>query len=320
MSDGREEQQKSITVQEFSQASDLGLDLEVLNMGAVENEIASPRIQKLGLALAGFTGYLHRDRVQILGGTEINYLQALDSKARSEAVQGLRDMGVCCIVVTRGLEVPLELHQLAVSASIPLLRTTELSSTSISRISHYLEKRLSPRMTVHGVLLDLYGLGVLLLGPSGIGKSECGLELVLKGHRMVADDYVEITRQGENRLSGTGGPVLKHHMELRGLGIINIKELFGVSATGVEQTIDLVVRLERWNPNAEYDRLGLDQSSIDFLDVSLPLVDMPVAPGRNIAILVEVAARVHLLRQRGFRPSQELQGDGFKEKSKSEGS
>jgi len=315
MSKGRGEQRESITVREFSHARDLGLDFEVLNVGAMENEIASPRIQKLGLALAGFTGYLHPDRVQILGGSEVNYLQVLDPGARSAAVLGLRDEGISCIVITRGLEAPPELCELAASAAIPLLRTSALSSTSISRISQFLEKRLSPRITIHGVLIDVYGLGVLVLCPSGIGKSECGLELVLKGHRMVADDYVDITRQGEDRLSGTGGPVLKHHMELRGLGIINIKELFGVSATGVAQTIDFVVRLERWNPDAEYDRLGLDQSSIEFLGVVLPLVDIPVAPGRNIATLVEVAARVHLLRQRGFRPSTELDGGRFMDDS-----
>ena len=185
---------------------------------------------------------------------------------------------------------------------IPLLRSSALSSISIAKISGYLEKRLAPRMTIHGVLIEIFGLGVLLLGPSGIGKSECALELVLKGHRLITDDSVEITRRGIDRLSGSGGKVLKHHMELRGLGIINIKELFGISATGASKVVDFAVRLERWNPEAEYDRLGLDQDAIKFLGVSIPLVNMPVAPGRNVATLVEVAARIHLLRQRGYRP------------------
>jgi HPr kinase/phosphorylase len=159
-------------------------------------------------------------------------------------------------------------------------------------------------MTIHGVLLEVFGLGVLLLGPSGIGKSECALELVLKGHRLIADDLVELTRRGLDRLLGAGGETLKHHMELRGLGIINIKELFGISATGASQNVDFAVRLERWNSDTEYDRLGVERSKIEFLGVSIPLVDMPVAPGRNVATLVEVAARIHLLRQRGYQSTE----------------
>ena len=161
-------------------------------------------------------------------------------------------------------------------------------------------------MTIHGVLLEVFGLGVLILGPSGIGKSECALELVLMGHRLITDDYVELTRRGIDRITGAGGKVLRHHMELRGLGIINIRELFGISATSTSQNVDFAVRLERWKSDAEYDRLGLEHSSIEFLGVAIPLIDMPVAPGRNVATLIEVAARIHLLRQRGHRPSKEI--------------
>jgi len=204
--------------------------------------------------------------------------------------------------VTKSLEVPEALLHVAREAKIALLRSSALSSVSIARVSGYLEKRLAPRMTIHGVLIEIFGLGVLMLGPSGIGKSECALELVLKGHRLITDDYVELTRRGIDKLIGSGGKVLEHHMELRGLGIINIKELFGISATSVSKIVDFAVRLERWNPDADYDRLGLDQDTIEFLGISIPLVAMPVAPGRNVATLVEVAARIHLLRQRGYKP------------------
>jgi HPr kinase/phosphorylase len=244
--------------------------------------------------------------VQVIGSSEANYLWSLDAEARIAAVRRLKKHRICCIVVTKGLEVPEELLKFSGEERIPLLRSAVLSSISVAKITGYLERRLAPRMTVHGVLLEVFGLGVLILGPSGIGKSECALELVLKGHRLITDDYVELTRRGIDRLSGAGGKVLQHHMELRGLGIINIKELFGISATGTAQTVDFAVRLERWKSDAEYDRLGLENATIEFLGVSIPLIDMPVAPGRNIATLVEVAARIHLLRQRGYRPSTEI--------------
>jgi len=299
--------QMSVSVGELFRAAAADLQLEGLQIDrGMDNDISSPRIQKLGLALAGYTHYLHSNRVQILGGSEVNYLNILGDAERCKALQGLRGHNICCIVITKGLAVPDELISVAREEHIPVLRTRSLSSVAISKIGEYLDERLALRTSVHGVLLDVFGLGVLLLGPSGIGKSECGLELILRGHRLVADDFVEITRRGLERLVGSGGPVLKYHMELRGLGIIDIKELFGISATGHSQNIDMVVRLEKWKADAEYDRLGLEQSDIEFLGIVLPVIDMPVAPGRNVSTLIEVAARVHLLRKRGFLPSREL--------------
>jgi HPr kinase/phosphorylase len=296
-----------VTIREFITAPSLGLDFEVLQgQGGLDNQIRSSRIQKLGMALAGYASYIHADRLQLIGGSEANYLRALDSDKRWAAIQHLKNHRICCIIITRSFEAPAELLQLSAEENIPILRSATLSSVAIARITEYLEKRLAPRITVHGVLLEVFGLGVLILGPSGIGKSECALELVLKGHRLITDDYVELTRRGIDRLSGEGGKTLKHHMELRGLGIINIRELFGISATGTSHTVDFAVRLERWKSDAEYDRLGLERSSIEFLGVSIPRIDMPVAPGRNIATLVEVAARIHLLRQRGYHPSKEI--------------
>ena len=302
-------QSESVTVGEFALSGELGLDFEVIHGGGTfSNQILSPRIQKLGLALAGFTDYIHPGRVQLLGGSETNYLKMLDAEAGQRSLRGLLPLKICCVAITKGLEVPSGFASLAREAGFALLRTRAVSSIAIGRITGFLEMRLAPRTTVHGVFVEILGLGVLILGPSGIGKSECALDLVLRGHRLVADDSVEITRQGIDRLVGAGGPVLKHHMELRGLGIIDIKELFGVSATGDSLQIDFVVRLERWKPHGEYDRLGLDRPTIEIMGVPLPIVEMPVAPGRNVSTLIEVAARTHLLRRRGYGLSKEIQG------------
>lgn len=307
MSDESKPERKSCSTADLCGAHELGLSLEVLaGRDGMGNAICSPRIQKLGLALAGYTAYVHPDRVQIVGGSEMNFLQALDPTARRTAIRRLEGLHVCCIIITKGLDPPRELLEVAENGKMPILRSSALSSLVIARITNYLEERLAPEMTVHGVLLDVLGLGILLLGPSGIGKSECALELILKGHRLVADDLVEIRRRGIDRLVGEGSQVLKYHMELRGLGIIDIKELFGISATGSSQTLDLAVRLQPWKQDADYDRLGLEQSTIEFLGVSIPLIEMPMVPGRNIAALVEVAARLCLLRQRGYQPSREF--------------
>jgi HPr kinase/phosphorylase len=308
MTDGAKADSAFVTVRELIAAPSLGLDFVVLQGHAgLDNKIRSSRVQKLGMALAGYyASYIRPDCVQLIGASEADYLSALDSDKRLAAVQHLKNRQICCIIVTKNIEAPEELLTLSADENIPMLRIAALGSIAIAKITEYLERRLAPRITIHGVLLEVFGLGVLILGPSGIGKSECALELVLKGHRLITDDYVELTRRGIDRLSGEGGKTLKHHMELRGLGIINIRELFGVSAMGASHNVDFAVRLERWKSDAEYDRLGLERSSIEFLGVSIPRIDMPVAPGRNIATLVEVAARIHLLRQRGYHPSKEI--------------
>ncbi len=299
--------ENSVTVEEFVLAREVGLEFEVICGGAgMANLIHSARIQKLGLALAGFTEYIHPGRVQLIGWSEANYLKTLDPELYRKALDGLNVLGICCIVITKGLDVPVGLPARALESGTALLRTPALSSTAIEQITSFLEARLSPRTTVHGVFMEVFGLGVLILGPSGIGKSECALELVLRGHRLVSDDSVDITRRGSDRLVGAGGPVLKYHMELRGLGIIDIKELFGISATGHSHALDFVVRLERWKPDGDYDRLGLEQTTVDILGVSIPVIEMPVAPGRNMSTLIEVAARAHLLRKRGYEFSREL--------------
>lgn len=304
---GRAPAPPAVTVTALREALRAELGLQILEgESSLGNEIRSSRIQKLGLTLAGLPSYVHPGRVQIFGSSELAYLEAMEAEARARAADTLRGPRIACIVVTKGLEPPRELRKVAREQSIPLLRTDLLSSECIGRITKFLESRLARRTTVHGVMLEVSGVGVLLLGPSGAGKSECALELVLKGHRLIADDAVDITREGLGGLVARPGAVLRYHMELRGLGIIDIKELFGISATGSEQRLDLAVKLERWQPEDDHERLGVEHASVEFLGVRIPLVRMPVAPGRNVATLVEVAVRVHLLRERGLHPSKEL--------------
>ena len=291
----------TLTVGELLSDPALELDLELLQgHEAISNRIRSPRLQNLGMALVGSSEEVHPDRVQVISGAEAGYLESLGAEDRLRAIERLEKYDICCIVVTQGVEIPGELLTLASGRRIPVIRSGAPGDVSIETIARYLERRLAPRITIHGGLLEIFGLGVVILGPSGIGKSECALDLVLKGHRLIADDYIEITRRGEQGLIGEGGKALPHHMELRGLGIIDIREMFGVSATGAAQAIDFIVRLERWRSDGAYDRLGLERAGVEWLGVSVPVIDLPVAPGRNIATLVEVAARIVLL-QRGHK-------------------
>jgi HPr kinase/phosphorylase len=187
----------------------------------------------------------------------------------------------------------------------PLLRTNLSSSATIDQLTRFLEDRLAPRVVIHGVLLDLYGLGVLLFGESGVGKSECALDLVVRGHRLVSDDVVEISRKGHTLL-GTGPELTRYHMELRGVGIVNVKDLFGVAAVRMKKYVEYVIRLDPWRAGKKYDRLGLDEQTYELLGIELPFVEMPVGPGRNLSVLIEVAARNHLLKLKGYHPAREL--------------
>jgi HPr kinase/phosphorylase len=279
-------------------AAGLALDL-LAGASGLDREITLPYIQKTGLALAGFDEYLRTGRVLILGESEIRFLERMDAADRARNLRSLFARDFPCMMITMGLDGPNELADEAARADVPLLRTALPTPVAIARLTNFLEDRLAPRETRHGVLLDILGLGVLLAGESGIGKSECALDLVGRGHRLVADDTVEIRCRGQAVLIGTCPELTRHHVEIRGLGLVNVTDLFGVSATRSSKRVELVVQLERWERGREYDRLGLDTATIEILGVPVPLVTMPVAPGRNLAMLVEVAARNHLLRSRG---------------------
>jgi HPr kinase/phosphorylase len=277
-----------------------GLELDLLAGAAgLERRITLPYVQKTGLALAGFDEYLRAGRVLIFGESEVRFLERMTPADRARALRQLFQRELPCVMLTMGLDPPAELAAEADRASVPLLRTALPTPAAIARLTAMLEDRLAPRETRHGVLLDVLGLGVLLTGESGIGKSECALDLVGRGHRLVADDTIEIRCRSQAILIGTSPDLTRHHVEIRGLGLVNVTDLFGVSATRSSKRIELVVHLERWEAGREYDRLGVDASTIDLLGVNVPLVTMPVAPGRNLALLVEVAARNQLLRSRG---------------------
>ncbi|MFO0577132.1 MAG: HPr(Ser) kinase/phosphatase [Polyangia bacterium] len=285
-----------------------GLALTVLaGKAGLGRKIGGNRIQKPGLALTGFTQHVHPERLQVLGLTEVAYLRSLDEAGQRRGAQSLGSIRPCCVVVTRGLEVPLALAEAMEQANVPLLSTPLMSSVFINRVSKLLELRLAPSTQVHGVLIDVLGVGVLLLGKSGIGKSEAALDLVLRGHRLVADDVVEIRRRQPDIILGACNEIIKHHMEIRGLGILNIKDLFGISAVRDYKRVELVIELDAWREDEEYDRLGVEERRYAILDVALPMVKLPIKPGRDLASIIEVAARNQLLKQQGKHSAREFQ-------------
>jgi len=288
-------------------AASRSLDLELLAGGeGLDRRITIPHTQKTGLALSGFDAYLREGRVLVFGESEIRYLEGLDQPGRTAVLKRILAYPLPCVLVTDGLEPPVELMVEADRAHVPLLRTRTATPDAMSRLTAVLDTYLSARGVVHGVLLDILGLGVLVMGESGIGKSECALDLVVRGHRLVADDAVELRCRAQSFVLGSCPELTRHHMEIRGLGIINVQDMFGIASTRTSKRVELVVQLERWEPGREYDRLGVDDSFHELLGIRIPMVRMPVAPGRNVAILVEVAARNQLLRNSGHHAARRL--------------
>lgn len=290
-----------------SRAEAIGLPLELLGGAAgLERSICSPHIQKTGLALAGFDAYLQPARILVFGESEIRYLESLDAASRINVLAAAFSHDIPCVLITGGWTPPVELLLASDRYHVPLLRTSITTPVSIAKVEYLLDDELAERVVIHGVLMDMLGLGVLIVGESGIGKSECGLDLVVRGHRLVADDTVEVRRRGETTLIGTCPELTRYHMEVRGLGLINIRDLFGVAAIRNAKRVELVVQLERWDPDRDYERLGIDELRYDILSLKVPLIRMPVAPGRSLGVLVEVAARNQLLRTRGLNAARDL--------------
>lgn len=298
----------TLAIQELLDETEYGLELQLLaGASGLGHRVTSSRIQKPGLALTGYTEHLHPDRIQVLGNTEISYLKQLDQQSAQEHARALCAFSISCFIVTKGLAPPPVFLEAAESAGIPVLGSRHQSSTFISLITKFLEERLLPTTHLHGVLVDVLGVGVLLTGKSGIGKSECALDLVIRGHRLVADDMVFIKKKMPASLVGQSEQQIQHLMEIRGLGIINIKDLYGVSSIREKKIIDLVLELEEWDPDQEYDRLGIDDRKTTIMGVDLPHLVIPVRPGRNLAAIIEVAARNFLLKGMGYHSARDFQ-------------
>ena len=277
----------------------VGLDLE-------DRFITMPDVNRPSLQLTGFWDYFEPARVQIIGKVEYEYLERLTREERLTAYTQFFAQQVPCVIFARSLKPDAEIIELATSRNIPLLSTDKGTAAISSEIIRWLHVQLAPMISIHGVLVDVYGEGVLITGESGIGKSEAALELIRRGHRLVSDDVVEIRRVSDDTLVGSAPEITRHFIELRGIGIINVKTLFCIECVKNTQQIDLVIKLEDWNKETEYDRMGLDDQYIEYLGNKVVCHNLPVRPGRNLAIIVEAAAVNHRQKKMGYNAAQEL--------------
>lgn len=266
-----------------------------------ENDINRP-----GLQLMGFYEYFNPERIQIIGKMEFAYLSTIDEKMRRERLQLLFAQRIPALIITRELPYFAEMLELAKEYEVPLLRSKESTSNFMSGLIAFLNLTLAPRITRHGVLIEIYGEGVFITGESGVGKSETAIELVKRGHRLVADDAVEIRKVSNISLVGSSPDNIRHFLELRGIGIINARRLFGIGAVKMTEKLDLVVELEQWNPEKIYDRMGVDTEYVSLLGVKVPSLTIPVKPGRNLAVILEVAAMNNRQKKMGYNAAQEL--------------
>ena len=276
------------------------LGIELLNEGVdLDLSVADADISSPGLALAGYTQRVPEGRMQVFGETEITYLATLSESERDDRLRGLFAFDIPAVFVTKGQEVPDGMVDVAREAGIPVFRSALTTKDFYLRIKPYLAVALAPQATLHGSLADVYGVGLLFVGPSGVGKSECVLDLVERGHRLVADDLVFAERRGHDVVLGRGHPRQRHHMEIRGVGIIDIPSLFGIRAIRQQKRIEVVVHLEHWSDEGDYSRTGLDVRTESILGVELPSMTIPLNPGKNITVISEVLAMNHLLRFAG---------------------
>ncbi|MFC5471447.1 HPr(Ser) kinase/phosphatase [Cohnella suwonensis] len=288
---------KKVRVSELVQQFHLEI---VAGDDGLKRTIVTDDLNRPGLEMAGYFNYYPSDRLQILGRTELAFLETLTSEERRDRMERLCHEETPCIILTRGLETPAELIEIANERHFPVLRSSVATTILLSRITNFLEKKLAPTATIHGVLVDVYGVGMLITGGSGIGKSETALELVKRGHRLIADDAVEIRQTSDNHLYGTAPDLIRHLLEIRGLGILNVMTLFGAGAVRNSTSISLVVKLENWQQDKQYDRLGLDEEKTKIIETEVPLLTVPVRPGRNLAVILEVAAMNYRLKNMGY--------------------
>jgi HPr kinase/phosphorylase len=298
-----------ITVRQLVEDPELAIHLErVAGEAGMGRPLRHPRVQKNGLALVGHFHGVVPTRVQVFGETELSYLDSLSHEARSVAARGLFSLGLSCVVLTRGHAVPKAIASAAEATGTPLFITDARSSRTINALHAVLDARLAPQAQLHGVLVDVFGIGILLVGKSGIGKSECALELAMRGHRLVADDVVCCEWHPPGTIYGRPAELLRHHIEIRGLGVLDLRELFGVAAVRDRKRINLVVQLCEWTEGEEFDRLGLEERFFTILNTPIRELKVPVRPGRDMGTIIEMAARNELLRRDGRHTAKEFLG------------
>lgn len=269
-------------------------------------EITTDDVNRPGLQLAGFFDYFEPNRLQIMGKVETTYVEQFSSEKRREIFDRLCETGIPAIIVTRNIDVFPEMLEAAKEYDVTVLRTNNFTSSVVNALVASLKVSLAPRITMHGVLVEIYGEGVLILGDSGVGKSETAIELIKRGHRLIADDAVEIKRVSDRTLVGTAPEIIRHFIELRGIGIVDVRRIFGMGAIKATERVDLIVNLEHWEEGKMYDRLGLDTQYTDILGLSIPSLTIPVRPGRNLAVIIEVAAMNHRHKSMGYNAAREL--------------
>ncbi|KAB7706474.1 HPr kinase/phosphorylase [Bacillus aerolatus] len=283
------------------------LDLELISgEDGLHRPITTSDLSRPGLELAGFFDYYPKERVQLLGMTELTFFEKLHPEEKKTRMERLCDDITPAIVIARGLEVPEELIESSERHAVPVMRSKLTTTRLSSKLTSYLEKMLAPTTAVHGVLVDIYGVGVLITGQSGVGKSEAALDLVKRGHRLVADDCVEIRQEDNDTLVGSSPELIEHLLEIRGLGIINVMTLFGAGAIRGSKRITLNVHLELWDSKKQYDRLGIEEDKMQIIDSEITKITVPVRPGRNLAVIIEVAAMNFRLKRLGVNTAQEF--------------
>lgn len=297
-----------LSVEKFYAEKRLTYRFELLTENAQSRRTITVReVNRPGLCLAGHTHNFLDDRIQILGETEITFLETMSDAAQRAALDLLFRFRLNCIVVTKSLAVPEYLVQRANACQVPVLRTPQSTTPFLHSLTEYLTDYFAPRDSMHASLADVYGVGILFVGRSGIGKSEIVLDLVERGHRLVADDVVEVVRKGEDIVMGRARKLLEHHMEIRGIGVVDVREIFGIRSIRIQKRIEVVIRLEEWRPDQFYDRHGLERMTTDVLGVPIPSVVVPIYPGKNITVLAEVVALDHMLRTYGYNAAANLQ-------------
>ena len=294
----------SLTVAQLLEVKRDKLAIEILNEGSLDRQIDSPTLANPGLILAGYRQRFPRGRIQVIGETELGFLCSLEPDRQRHVIEEYLALDMPAVVVTKGLQVPPVLLEVAARTGVPLLRSRLKTGEFYRRVQPFLEERFAPSTTLHGSLADVYGVGLLFVGRSGIGKSECVLDLVERGHRLVGDDAVIVTRRGNDVLIGRGHELQRHHMEIRGIGIIDVRALFGIRATRQQKRIEVVVQLVDWNDQTDYERTGLETEEVEVLGVKLPKVVVPLNAGKNITVLSEVVAMNHLLKYAGVESAR----------------